>query len=336
MSLRSGTQKYGVESGWFTEHGYTRNLEVEKKLNDKFEEVSIEANKPLLDDNGNQVGSWLPISTPEPSWWVVESCDPQGCVPYAITPEGRFRPDPRITPDEAIKYLTRALNFKQAEIDRNNYRCHYYPRDTVFCQHAQQAGGYIGRIRKMINIIKQAQQEYQQPQQGGFDIIPQVFAEEDPSINSGLNGNEQESQVVNYPQSANVRIVISNISMFSTSIPINDIGQLQALSNESNEWRYTLIGHGSTNPPLMTLSGLINKINSMIASAVTPQPPIQPPIQLPIQPPIEEEPVTTDHVEPPEVEPEVPMVTVTPTEPGQVNWIPEPFFSFINNVFRVR
>jgi len=27
------------------------------------------------------------------------------------------------------------------------------------------------------------------------------------------------------------------------------------------------------------------------------------------------------------------MVTVTPTE-GQVNWIPEPFFSFINNVFR--
>ena len=29
-----------------------------------------------------------------------------------------------------------------------------------------------------------------------------------------------------------------------------------------------------------------------------------------------------------------PTPTPTPTEPGQVNWIPEPFFSFINNVFR--
>ena len=58
---------------------------------------------------------------------------------------------------------------------------------------------------------------------------------------------------------------------------------------------------------------------------------IPPPSQLP---PIEEEPVTTDHVTPPDMSVEVPMVTVTPTEPSQVNWIPEPFFSFINNVFR--
>jgi len=33
-------------------------------------------------------------------------------------------------------------------------------------------------------------------------------------------------------------------------------------------------------------------------------------------------------------EPPTPTPTPTPTEPGQVNWIPEPFFSFINNVFR--
>ena len=50
-------------------------------------------------------------------------------------------------------------------------------------------------------------------------------------------------------------------------------------------------------------------------------------------PPVEPEPeVTTDHVPPPEMPVEEPMVT--PTEPGQINWIPEPFFSFINNVFR--
>ena len=89
--------------------------------------------------------------------------------------------------------------------------------------------------------------------------------------------------------------------MFSTSIPINDISELQILSNASNEWRYTLIG-SSTNQPLMTLSGLVTKINSMIASAVTPQPPVT---QLPVtQPPIEEGPVTTVHIPPPEVEPE--------------------------------
>ena len=50
---------------------------------------------------------------------------------------------------------------------------------------------------------------------------------------------------------------------------------------------------------------------------------IPPPSQLP---PIEEEPVTTDHVTPPDMPVEEPsMVTVTPTEPSQVNWIPEPF-----------
>ena len=50
--------------------------------------------------------------------------------------------------------------------------------------------------------------------------------------------------------------------------------------------------------------------------------------------PTEEPPITTVHIPPPEMPVEEPMITVTPTEPGQVNWIPEPFFSFINNVFR--
>ena len=50
----------------------------------------------------------------------------------------------------------------------------------------------------------------------------------------------------------------------------------------------------------------------------------------------EYEDITTDHIPPPDPlpPPPPPMITVTPTEPGQVNWIPEPFFSFINNVFR--
>ena len=144
-------------------------------------------------------------------------------------------------------------------------------------------------------------------------FIPPVFAEPEP-------------EVIEYPLSANVRILFtdSNIGMFSSSIPIGDVGELQALSNASNVWNYTLIG-SSTNQPLLSLSGLINMINDMIPSVTT--------VHVP-SPGIEEPSTTTDHVAPPSMTVEELPVTVTPTEPQRVNWIPEPFFSFINNVFR--
>ena len=75
----------------------------------------------------------------------------------------------------------------------------------------------MGKLATLIPLIENRITGFEFPQ-----LLPEVFAEEDPSVNSGLNGNEQETQVINYPQSANVRIIISNISMFSTSIPIND------------------------------------------------------------------------------------------------------------------
>ena len=49
--------------------------------------------------------------------------------------------------------------------------------------------------------------------------------------------------------------------------------------------------------------------------------------------PIEPEPeITTSQILPPEEQPEI-IVTPTPTEERPVKWIPEPFFSFINEVF---
>ena len=209
-------------------------------------------------------------------------------------------------------------------------------------------GSPLARVKEEIELLKpyKAGFEYKSIKEEWLNLTPTP----DPSVSSSLSYNEfsevadfvdfslfpsayaEPEPTTVYPQSANVRIIISNVSMFSTSIPINDVGQLQVLSNESNEWRYTLIG-SSTNQPLMTLSGLINEINNQISSVVTPQPPIQPPTQPPTQPPIEEEPVTTDHIPPPDMPVEEPPM-VTATEPGQVNWIPEPFFSFINNVFR--
>ena len=306
MSFRSRTKKYGTPVDEFVNiDGYSRNLVLEEKL----ERESIQA-----DDSIKNMGQFNPRSGyAVPSWW--EGVRDPSEYGWGFT-----------THQKALDYLKLSQGYYQAKINLFNYRCSNYPRDPVFCQHSTQYGGTLGKLNNLISIIQSRISD-----STSFEILPQVFAEEDPSVNSGLNGNEQESQVVNYPQSANVRIIISNISMFSTSIPINDISELQILSNASNDWRYTLIGT-STNQPLMTLSGLINKINSMIASVIV-DPGIKPP-PLDTDYPWEEESDTTDHVEPPEVEPEVPMVTVTPTEPGQVNWIPEPFFSFINNVFR--
>jgi len=316
MSLRSGTQKYGLpKDEWFTEGGYTRNLYLEEFLPSEVKRVYN-----LLKGDGSYNRGWKgsinPMDTPNPSWW---------------TDYTTFQDD-NYTLEEAIEYLKQASLWQSVNQAWDGYRGSYYPRDPSYAQRASGGSNINASIKKL---------EAQLPpgQQIGFDVIPQVFAEEDPSVNSGLNGNEQESQVINYPQSANVRIIISNISMFSTSIPINDISQLQILSNESDEWRYTLIG-SSINQPLRNLPSLMLEINKLlveecVASGVChgdpgfpqPQPQPQP------QPEPEPEP-TTIHVPPPEPDPEPPMVTVTPTEPGQVNWIPEPFFSFINNVFK--
>ena len=319
MSLRSGTQKYGSSDDvWVTEGGYTRNLFLEEKLENELLQVNNEI---------KNLGGFNPVTYPIPSWWKRVALD----VNQDPSSPGQGYGHGITTHQQAIDYLKLSKKYYQAKINQLDYQCNNYPRDTIFCQHASGFQAVVGKIGGLIPIIQKRVTSFEFP-----EILPQVFAEEDPSVNSGLNGNEQESQVINYPQSANVRIVISNISMFSTSIPINDISQLQILSNESNEWRYTLIG-SSTNQPLMTLSGLINKINNMIASAVTPQPQPQPPVTQPpvTQPPVTQPPViTTVHIPPPEMPVEVPMVTVTPTEPGEVNWIPEPFFSFINNVFR--
>jgi len=179
--------------------------------------------------------------------------------------------------------------------------------------------------------------------------------------------------------SANVKIsfINSNIGGFSSSIPIEDIGQLQILSNESSEWRYTLIGT-STNQPLQTLSELINMINENLlllraaeeqaaaaqaaaaqaaaaqaaaaqaaeeqaaaAQAVAAQAAAAQAAEEQAVAQVEEE-VVADVIDPSTegafedpvyVENGERDVTPTPTEERPVKWIPEPFFSFINEVF---
>jgi len=80
--------------------------------------------------------------------------------------------------------------------------------------------------------------------------------------------------------SANIKISFTNpnIGGFSSSIPIDDIGELQILSNSAPEWKYTLID-SSTNQPISTLSELINNINDLLAS-VEPDEPDEPDITI--------------------------------------------------------
>ena len=306
--------------------GLTEIERLQKKYNDFADNVSVFK------------AGMSPLFMPVPSWWQGNFTQ-KGWTPAWQIPH--MHSGNPYTNDEALQYLDIAEKAYQLKLDWRSAQCENENQRGVYCSYVNDIQGTLGKIRALKNGVRIAKEQNLQHGVTGFDpnfktfeILPQVFAEEDPSINSGLNGSDQESQVIDYPQSANVRISFtSNIGMFSTSIPINDISQLQILSNASNEWNYTLIG-SSTNQPLMSLSGLIAKINSMIASVIV-DPGIKPPIQddsFLDDYPIEEEPITTDHVIPPEVEPEVPMVTAT--EPGQINWIPEPFFSFINNVFR--
>jgi len=74
--------------------------------------------------------------------------------------------------------------------------------------------------------------------------------------------------------SANIKISFTdpNIGGFSSSIPINDISELQILSNSAPEWKYTLID-SSTNQPISSLSELINNINDLLTT-VEPEPDI--------------------------------------------------------------
>jgi len=91
---------------------------------------------------------------------------------------------------------------------------------------------------------------------------------------------QKESEVTPEPEppallSASIKISFTNSSIgeFSSSIPLDDIGQLQALSNSSPDWKYNLIRAG-INQPILSLNELINNINNLLANVEpTPEPP---------------------------------------------------------------
>ena len=119
----------------------------------------------------------------------------------------------------------------------------------------------LNQVKKEIEDLKIKGQEYKSNKQAWANfLLPSAFAE--PELSNQITHVEPGSLSL---LSANIKISfnILGIGGFSTSIPIDDIGELQALSNSAPEWKYTLIDN-STNPPLTTLNELIITINDLL------------------------------------------------------------------------
>jgi len=254
--------------------------------------------------------AWMMSPTeqhPIPSGWRGLAMTDQEAIDVGLQKAGdliggsqgtdpRGRPDNYFTADSAINYLNQSLRYWNARKEKLDYQCSQ--GGSRECKlGAQLGGGVMSEVKNKITSL--------QDQKRQLVSLPSIYGGQyDPSILQS-NVYSPESEV---------------------SLPSIYGGQ------------YVPGVDPGTKPPIQDDSFLDDY-------------------------PIEEEPITTDHVEPPEseislpsiyggqyvpgVEPEVttdhvippdmpveepPMVTAT--ELGQVNWIPEPFFSFINNVFR--
>ncbi|MBL4738200.1 MAG: hypothetical protein JKZ01_09405 [SAR324 cluster bacterium] len=90
------------------------------------------------------------------------------------------------------------------------------------------------------------------------------------------------------------------------------------------------------NDPEYRVEVLTKQVEPELEPELEPEPevPFEPEPEVPFVPevPIVPE-ITTSQILPPEEQPEI-IVTPTPTEERPVKWIPEPFFSLINEVFR--
>jgi len=353
MSFRSGTQKYGdtlVDEFVSVSGGYKRNFALEQRIDNEL--ARVEQYKTKFK------GKMNPDQIPLPSWWEAGKKGWREDYPNDV---------------EALEYLERSRALEQARIDLMDYKCNYYPRDTNYCQNATQRKGVVNSINRVIGLVQASikESEFKFP-----DILPEVFAEEDPSIyQSGepitlpsiyggqyVPGVERETVVIPTPEQeikcpARVRIINNETNQASgdgffncdtieqyTEDPRYRVEYYDGVTPTTTPTPTPTTDH--VTPPEETRCYMVHGqklelteqavgyyIN--IGVTVTPCGAITEEVPTPSQVPTDFEygDITTDHVDPPEMPVEkLPMVT--PTEPDQVNWIPEPFFSFINSVFR--
>ena len=148
--------------------GYSRNLVLEEKLERESKQVS---------DEISHLGEFNPLVYPVPSWWERVALD----VNQDPADTGQGYGWGFTTHQKALDYLELSKRYYQAKINLLNYQCSNYPRDPSFCQHSAQFSGTLGKINSLIPIVQNRITGFQFP-----EILPDVFAEEEPSIINGV------------------------------------------------------------------------------------------------------------------------------------------------------
>ena len=178
--------------------GYSRNLVLEKRLDKEVREVLQEVSPSSMKIRfPHTKGEFLP-----------QAQYPLGIVGIDDDDESKYGWG--FTFQTALDYIKLSKKYHEAKINLWEYQCHNYPRDPAFCQHATQFKANLARINKLIPVMEA---RARQPPTSGFDLIPAVFGEEEPSIVNGIMKPEPTPQPVTVPTlSPQVLQIINDIS----------------------------------------------------------------------------------------------------------------------------
>ena len=140
-------------------------------------------------DYENQVGVFKvgmdPSKMPVPSWWVSSLPLPKGWTPPWTIPH-KHSGNP-YTNNEALEYLNIAEKVFQLKLAWRSAQCDNEKQRGVYCSYVSDIQSTLGAIHRLQNTVRHAQQPA-----GGFEILPQVFAEEEQLT---LSSNVQ--QIIN-------------------------------------------------------------------------------------------------------------------------------------------
>ena len=272
-----------------------------------------ELSKKVQDLVNNQPKLFQPITFVLPSWFN----DKRQLEINQVTTE-----DKRNWLQARIAYLTATINL-------NHQKCWGYQKGADYCKRENNEIAERGKLQRELNDIGAMTESFEM-----LDFLPSASAEEDPSIYSGME---------------RITVTPGALTWYYVKKPSGvcermNVSQKFVNQMTSQGWVFSLTDICATpstdhvTPQQITRCYMVHgkklELTEQAVGYYINQGVTVTPCSVITQPPVEPEPeVTTDHVVPPEMPVEEPPM-VTPTEPGQVNWIPEPFFSFINNVFR--
>ena len=183
--------RYGLtnEDKFVDIDGYSRNLALEERL--QREEVE----NRIYDTPFKGIRN--PIQTPTPSWWGGSSTNIGAGAGYL-----GWRNE--YTDQEVLEYLNIALKFFTDKVEYRTYQCHNYPRDPDKCQLAAHNTATVSNITRLIEQVKKEIAFDTKVNGNGFQLFPQVFAQEEPQLTLSDNIkhilNDINNNVIQVPE----------------------------------------------------------------------------------------------------------------------------------------